>query len=431
MKIKTKTLSYQEVMDLPRPPHKKPCKQSRLLAWAGNLATRGELKKVGFSYEEVDMDKAGSGPWLILMNHSSFIDLEIAFEMLKGRPFNIVCTSDGLVGKEFLMRKIGCIPTSKFVTDITLVSDMDHALKHNNSSVLLYPEASYSFDGTATRLPRRMGVLFKRLKVPIVMITTYGAFARDPLYNNLQKRDVKVTAQIKCLFSAEELASTKIKDINQALDDAFSFDYFKWQEENKVEVTEDFRADGLHRILFKCPHCLKEGNTEGKGTSFVCHDCGATYEMDTLGRLHAQNGLESKFTHIPDWYAWEREQVRKDLQDGTYSLDTECDIGIIVDFKALYMVGSGRLRHSDKGFVLDGCDGQLHYEQGPLACYSVYSDYYWYEIGDIVCIGTNDCLYYCFPKKKDIVAKTRIAGEELYKIMKEKADDKKKEQAET
>ncbi|MBP5180264.1 MAG: 1-acyl-sn-glycerol-3-phosphate acyltransferase [Clostridiales bacterium] len=427
MKIKTRNLSYREVMNLPRPVHKKPNKQNRLLARIGNIATRGELKKVGFSYNEVDMEKAGDGPWLILMNHSSFIDLVMAFEMLKGRRFNIVCTSDGLVGKEWAMRQIGCIPTSKFVTDITLVSDMDHALHHNNSSVLLYPEASYSFDGTATRLPRRMGVLFKRLKVPIVMITTYGAFARDPLYNNLQKRDVKVTAEMRCLFSQEELASTKIKDINQALDDAFSFDYFKWQEENKVEVTEDFRADGLHRILYKCPHCMSEGNTEGKGISFICHDCGAEYEMDTLGRLHAKNGLETIFSHIPDWYAWERQMVRKSLEDGTYSLDTECDIGLIVDFKALYMVGSGRLKHTREGFVLDGCEGELHYEQGPLACYSVYSDYYWYEIGDIVCIGTNDCLYYCFPKKKDIVARTRLAAEELYKMMKEKPDDKRKD----
>ena len=53
-----------------------------------------------------------------------------------------------------------------------------------------------------------------------------------------------------------------------------------------------------------------------------------------------------------------------------------------------------------------------------MTCYSVYSDYFWYEIGDIVCIGNNDCLYYCFPKKKDIVAKTRLAVEELYKMEK-------------
>ena len=423
MKIKVRHSDYDTVMALPRPEHKKPCRPSRLIARMGNLVTRGELKDVGFSYEKIDMEKAGNGPWLILMNHSSFIDLVIAYEILKNKPFNVVCTSDGLVGKEFLMRKLGCIPTRKFVTDITLISDMDHALNNNKTSVLLYPEASYSFDGTATRLPRRMGVLFKRLKVPVVMITTYGAFARDPLYNNLQKRNVKVTADMRCLFSADELTSMRTEKIDERLDEAFSFDYFKWQSDNKVKVTEPFRADSLNRILFKCPHCLKEGQTEGRGITFTCRACGIRYEMDEYGKLHAVNG-ETVFSHIPDWYAWERQQVRDEITNGTYCLDTECDIGMIVDYKALYMVGSGRLRHSADGFVLEGCDGKLHYEQSPSSCYSLYSDYYWYELGDIVCLGTNDCLYYCFPKKNDIVAKTRIAQEELYKLKKNASEKK-------
>jgi hypothetical protein len=34
----------------------------------------------------------------------------------------------------------------------------------------------------------------------------------------------------------------------------------------------------------------------------------------------------------------------------------------------------------------------------------------------VICIGNKDCLYYCFPKKDGVVAKTRIAAEELYKI---------------
>ena len=79
--------------------------------------------------------------------------------------------------------------------------------------------------------------------------------------------------------------------------------------------------------------------------------------------------------------------------------------------------------------IVDGqsvpCDGKLYYEQSPNASYSVKSDYYWYEIGDIVSIGTNDCLYFCFPKEGDIVAKTRIAAEELYKLSKGKGSSEK------
>ena len=426
MKIKTKTLTYDEVMKLPSWEHKKPKKPSKLLAFVARTGLKGELKKVGFTCTKVDMERAGDGPWMILMNHCSFTDLAIAFEVLKGRPFSIVCTSDALVGKEGLMRSLGCIPTRKFVSDMSLITDMDYALSVNKASVLMYPEAGYSLDGTGTKIPRRMGVLLKKLKYPVVMITTYGAFTRDPLYNNLQKRDVKVSCEMKCLFTPEELANTKVRQIDEVLDKAFTFDYFKWQQDNKIEIDEPFRADGLNRILYKCPHCMTEGETEGSGITLKCKKCGATYELDTLGRLKGVN-VEPKFTHVPDWFAWEREQFKEELSNGTYKLDVPCDIAILKDSKALYMVGTGTLHHDANGFVLDGCDGKLHYEQSPSASYSVNSDYFWYEIGDIVSIGTNDCLYFCFPKEGDIVAKTRIAAEELYKLSKGKTSSEKEE----
>jgi hypothetical protein len=156
---------------------------------------------------------------------------------------------------------------------------------------------------------------------------------------------------------------------------------------------------------------------EGKGISLTCHHCGKTWEMDTLGQLKATEG-ETEYPHIPDWYAWERQEVRKELEEGTYGLDTDVEIGMLVDYKSIYMVGEGHLRHSTDGFVLTGCDGKLNYVQPPLACYGLYADYYWYEISDVICIGNKDALYYCFPKGATPVAKTRLAAEELYKLKK-------------
>ena len=127
MKIKRTNKSYSDVINLPKGEHKLPVKPNFFMKKLVNVIGRSELKKVGFSYTRVDMDRAGDGPWLILMNHSSFIDLSIASEILYPRPYNIVCTSDGFIGKEWLMRQIGCIPTQKFVTDLKLIADMQYA----------------------------------------------------------------------------------------------------------------------------------------------------------------------------------------------------------------------------------------------------------------------------------------------------------------
>ena len=420
MKIKTKNLSYEKVMALPRPGHKRPFRPNFLLQTVIRIAAILDTLPVGFTYQKHRMDLLDpKQPVLILMNHSCFLDLKIVSHIFYPKRYGIVCTSDGFVGKELLMRLIGCIPTQKFVNDITLIRDMEYLLKEKNTSVLMYPEASYSFDGTATPLPRKMGVLLKKLGVPVVTVITKGAFARDPLYNGLQKRKVNVSADVTCLLTAEEIKEKTVAELDAMLDEAFTFDHFAWQQKNDITIDEPFRADGLNRILYRCPHCDTEGQTEGKGTTLTCHNCGKVYELTEKGYLRAIDG-EAKFTHIPDWYAWQRQLVKQELENGTYKLDVDVEIGMMVDYKAIYMVGSGRLTHDENGFRLTGCDGKLCYEQGPLANYGLYSDYLWYEIGDVICIGNRDALYYCFPKSGDVVAKTRLAAEELYKLKKQR-----------
>ena len=78
LKTKVKNASYEEVMALPREPHKLPRKPSIFLSTLIRALASIDLKQVDFSYTEKDMEKAGKRPWLILMNHSAFIDLEIA-----------------------------------------------------------------------------------------------------------------------------------------------------------------------------------------------------------------------------------------------------------------------------------------------------------------------------------------------------------------
>ena len=418
MKIKTKVMPYSQVMRLQKPEHQKPLRPNIVLTTVVRVLAELDLLPTHFKFEKENMDRIDpKEPVLILMNHSSFIDLKIVSRIFYPKPYGIVCTSDGFVGKNLLMRMLGCIPTQKFVSDVRLIRDMEYMLKERKTSVLMFPEASYSFDGTATPLPRKMGVLLKKLDVPVVTVITQGAFSRDPLYNMLKKRKVNVSAKVKCLLTREEIRAKTVAELDRMLDDVFSFDNFAWQQENDIKITEPFRADGLNRILYRCAHCGTEGQMEGKGTRLTCHACGKSYELTEEGFLEATEG-ETEFSHIPDWYAWQRQQVRSSLEDGSYLLDTDVDIAVMVDYKAIYQVGSGRLIHSPEGFTLTGCHGELEYHQGPLACYGLYSDYYWYELGDVICIGNQDVLYYCFPKRGDVVAKTRLAAEELYKLKK-------------
>lgn len=385
------------------------------------IASAGELKATNFKFNTVGMERLGKKePCLFLMNHTSFLDLKIAVTMLYPRKFNIVMTSDGFVGKRNFMRNLGCIPTNKFITDTALVRNMLHCVNELKTSVLLFPEASYTFDGTATTLPYGLGKLVKLLNVPVVMLKTQGVFLHDPLYNGLQLRKANVSATMEYLFSQRDVKEKSVDDLNATINDRFTFDGFRYQQENDIVVDEPFRADGLDRVLYKCPHCLKEGATVGKGTKLTCNSCGAVYELDEHGYLVNENG-DTKFNHVPDWYKWERQCVKEEIERGEYLLDVDVNAYVMKGYKAVYDVGTGHLTHDKNGFRLIGADGKLNYVQPASASYSLYSDYLWYEIADVICIGNNEMLYYCFPQNVNgVVAKTRLATEEIYKMTKGK-----------
>ncbi|MCR5674311.1 MAG: 1-acyl-sn-glycerol-3-phosphate acyltransferase [Lachnospiraceae bacterium] len=422
MKIRVKESNIDEVLAHPGLKHREPCRQNGFLRALAAALSAGELKEVGFTCEKEGMERLKPDePALFLMNHSSFLDLKIAAVLLKERPWHVVCTYDGFVGKEGLMRAMGCLPARKFITDLPLVQDMRSVTGKLRESVLLFPEASYSFDGTATPLPESLGKCIRMLRVPVVMIRTEGAFTRDPLYNGLRLRKVIVRARETVLFSPEEIASLPLTEINRRLTDAFTFDHFRWQRENRIRVDEPFRAEGLERVLYRCPVCGREGLMKGTGTDIACSGCGATWTLTEFGALAHTGGprpaAEQAFDHIPDWYRWERACVRQEILDGTYAPDLPVRILVLADTKAVRHVGDGVLHHGRDGFVLTGCDGRLDYRQAPRASYSLYADYFWYELGDMISIGNLARQYYCFPKDQSFpVAKARLAAEELYKI---------------
>lgn len=423
MKTKVINKSYAEVMAMPRRKHKKPIKPNMLFRTLLKLVSLPDIIATKFKHTEIGMDRLPKGePAFFLMNHSCFLDLEIVPTVLYPRPFNIVATTDAFIGKEWLMRQIGCISTNKFVTEMSLIRDMVYATKTLKSSVVMFPEAGYTFDGRSMSLPDSLGRMVKLLGVPLCTIITKGAYHRDPLYNNLQKRRVKVTAEVKYLLSAEEIKEMSAEQIQEIILKEFSFDNFSWQLENKIKIDEPFRADYLNRLLYMCPACRSEGWMVGRGTDITCSACGKSYHMDELGSLSAKEGV-TEFSRVTDWYDWQRECVRDEILEGEYFTDLPVDILMTLTDYKFYRVGEGRLRHTVDGFVLDGCDGQLHYEHKPLCSHTVNSDFYFYQIGDVVSFGNSEHLFYCFPKTEgDIVCKLRLAAEEIYKIRRHDKD---------
>jgi 1-acyl-sn-glycerol-3-phosphate acyltransferase len=396
------------------------------------LLSVSSMRATHFKYKRIGMERLGKNEnAFYIMNHSSFIDLEIVAHMLFPKPFNIVTTTDAFVGKDWLLRQIGCIPTKKFVTDLGLVRDVMYAAHKLKSNIVMFPEAGYTFDGTAITIPESIGKFVKMLGIPVVIIETFGAFLRDPLYNNLQIRDVDVSATMEYVLSPEDLKEKSDKEVFEIISSKFNFDAFRRQREEGIRIEEPFRADGLERILYKCPNCKTEGRMLGSGEYIACLECGKRYRLNELGYLECEGKDECEIPHIPDWFRWEREEVRQEILEDQYSIDIPVDIVVATDTKHMFRVGEGRLTHNKDGLHLVSEEAGIDYTHKPLSSHTINCDFNFYEIGDVISFGDNKCLYYCFPKEKGIsVAKVRLAAEELYKIEKAKHDEQVARRAE-
>ncbi len=416
MKIKTKNLSVKEVNAIEFEKRPKPIKPNWLFRTLVRLLSYVDLKATSFTYQTNGLDKINKKqPCLILMNHSSFIDVKIASKILKNIPYNIVSTTDGCVGKKWLMRQLGCIFTNKYVTDVSLVKDIKYCLNHLKTSVLMFPEASYSMDGRQGLLPESIGKLIKMLKVPVITIITDGAFLRDPLYNNLQLRNVKITANVDVILTCEQIEKLTNSEISDIIFKKFTFDAFLNQQKNNVCVDEPFRADSLQRVLYKCPNCKDEYSMKGSGVYLTCEKCNTKHILTENGTLEGVDG-ETLFSHIPTWVDYQKDCVRKEIENKTYNFSERVKIAILKGSKCLYFVGEGNLVHNENGFTLKSDDNLINFNQPALATHTANCDYFWYEIGDVIAVGNEKILYYCFPINQKVpVYKVKLATEEIYK----------------
>ena len=212
-------------------------------------------------------------------------------------------------------------------------------------------------------------------------------------------------------------------EIQQFIQEQFQIDNFAWQRDNKVSIDVPFRADGLHRILYKCPHCGEENQMEGKGIHLTCHACNTQWTMDEYGQLAAKDA-DTVYPHIPDWYRWQRECVRKELLMGTYKFEDNVHIYSLPGVEFIDL-GEGRVTHDlENGFILCGHYNGHDYriQRTSKSLYTLHNEFLYKKLGkvDAFDVSVKDDSFYCVPSKKDVVMKLMFATEEAYKILKEK-----------
>ncbi|MBO5867278.1 MAG: hypothetical protein J6Q54_00025 [Oscillospiraceae bacterium] len=394
--------------------------------WTGLIWVLSRMMLIGKQYKVEKINMEGlKAPYLMLSNHMHFIDFELAAMGTWPYPVSNVVSIDGYVIKGFLLEWIGAICTRKFTTDVHLVKSIRHVLKRGD--VLgLYPEARYTPCGTLAFLPDSLGKLVRMNKVPVVAVVHRGNHLYAPFWDYRKKRKVPMHTTLKLILTPEQIAEMSVEEINAVIRKELAYDDYRYQKENGIRITEPFRAEGLHKVLYQCPHCHEEFRMDSEGTELFCKACGKRWNWEETGELRALEG-ETEFDHIPDWFDWQREQVSQEIDRGEYGFREEVEVFSLPRTTRYMPLGKATLTHDPvQGFVLEGhYRGERYYiNRQPAQNNSLHVEYDFGPIEkgcDFVDISTENDSFYCKISHPGKVTKLGFATEELYLRSQKKA----------
>ncbi len=358
-------------------------------------------------------------PYLLLANHASMIDFPLAVKATFPHRANWVISIEEFVGREWLFRGIGGIYKRKFTSDLTVVRHMLRVLKTRRHICIMYPEARYSLAGINEQIDKSIGQLAKLAKCPVAVLISRGNFLNSPQWCKKPTRKLPISAEMKQIVTAEEIETLTADEIQARIEKEFHYDDYAWQKENEIHITSPKRAHNIHRILYQCPACRKEFSTDSRDSEIWCRECGRRWQMNTLGELECQNG-EDIFRHVPDWYRWERENVRREVEQGRYRFTDSVRLEHLDNAKVGFRtLGDVRLTHDENGFSLDGelpGLGEFHFRRSVISMSSCHIEYDFHGRGDAIDLATLNDTYFVFPLTAyNCLTKIHFATEELYK----------------
>ena len=115
----------------------------RTAAYFARKKEKATIKKIG---------KMPKPPYILLSNHSSFMDIYLGLGATSPRRSYWVCAAEEFIDKYFVCVHSGIMPKRRFVNDPRSLISMADVLKKKKKIMVMYPEAVYSFVGKPLRI---------------------------------------------------------------------------------------------------------------------------------------------------------------------------------------------------------------------------------------------------------------------------------------
>lgn len=400
---------------------KKPSKQNKLLAAFMRAAVFPRyLRRRNLSVARIGTEHL-KPPFLLLPSRGGPLDYIVAMRALSPHPLHFVLPADLVHSAEVpLALGMGIIIAGRHFKDAETVRKLKVCVREYGDAVAFFPEGRRTVDGTGTYFNEDAARFAKELGIPVAVLKMNGNYLSCPGWSGRDNK-APLYAELIAVAGAEEVETLSVEELHGRIREKIATDDYAYQRARAYEWTDEHRADGLHRILYQCPHCRSEFMTYSEDTRLWCASCGREWTFGETGELSATAG-ETLFSAVPDWTEWEREFLRKRIASGDYRFGTEVTVRTTAGGKKFSRKRKGILTQTREGTALEFPDTKERVEWKSDELWGLHIEYDYRRRksakswGDMADLPKGSLCYYLFFGERDRLTKFAFATDEIYKF---------------
>ena len=200
-----------------------------------------------------------------------------------------------------LLKLMKVIPKKMFSADVSTIISIMRA-KNENAVIVIFPEGRLSCFGRTLPITEGTAELIKKLGINLYSWKAEGAYLTFPKWREKgEDRCGEIHSSVKLLLSADEVKEKSVSEIKKITANAIYNDDELAMD--GIEYKCSAMANGLDKILYKCPKCMKEGGISAEGNTVKC-ECGLEATLDTFYKLHG-----APFERVNEWFAWQQDSI--------------------------------------------------------------------------------------------------------------------------
>lgn len=283
------------------------------------LGIMNRMYKVDFSYD-CDLESLKGKPTILLSSHASRLEFIYAIYGFGRKDINVVCGYQNILKKGLyrLFIAFGVISKYLYQPDFVCVKKMLRVIR-NNGCIGLFPEGIQSTSGSTHPINPATAQFIKSSRANIVVCSSRGAYLATNRYSPDRKKGY-IGLHYSLLFTPEQLEALSTEQIYELILQKISYNDFAFNKEARHKyVGKKPNADGLDKILYKCPHCKEEQVLFVEGDTIKCKTCGFAARVNEYYDLIPTGGKECP-EDIDKWYKWQRKCVAREVTNDGFEM---------------------------------------------------------------------------------------------------------------